>query len=191
MDIIEKIAKNICEVNIIHGPKPHLQVLGIIRDRINDIDNKKDKIKFLSIALDVANSSYNEHLKICKTPEDCRKNYEYVSIVYYLQQELQRLGIFLNDDTFTNEEEIIADAKINEVLNRLEKIEFGQEIIYEDITKNIEELKTLKYLGKKNWYELFLGKIFEMTLGGVISETVSKNIADYIKHGIKFLKISN
>jgi hypothetical protein len=42
-------------------------------------------------------------------------------------------------------------------------------------------------LGKKNWKQLLIGKLFEMTAAGVISETVSKEIANSI--GTVFKKV--
>ena len=180
MDIIETIATRISEVNI-KKPRPHLEVLEVIRDRITDIDNKGDKIKFLQICLNKANSYYSGHLPLCENPETCERNYHYLAIIYFLQQELQRLGIILNEDTFTIEESQIANQKIDELQLQLSKLELGQEIVFD----NIEELKELYYLGKRKWYQLLLGKLNEMTLSGIISETISKGMIEIFRNGIK------
>ncbi|MES2874185.1 MAG: hypothetical protein V4708_10715 [Bacteroidota bacterium] len=39
-----------------------------------------------------------------------------------------------------------------------------------------QELKDFFILGKKKWYQLFLGKAAEMVISGVISETASKEL---------------
>ena len=52
----------------------------------------------------------------------------------------------------------------------------GQQIIYDDLSAELQELKDFYILGKKKWYQLFLGKTAEMVIGGVISETVSKEL---------------
>lgn len=37
------------------------------------------------------------------------------------------------------------------------------------------------FLDKKNWSQLFMGKLTEMIASGVVSETMSKEIAGLIK----------
>ena len=54
----------------------------------------------------------------------------------------------------------------------------GQELIYNDLLNEIEELKELYFLGKKNWKQLLAGKIIEMVTGGVLNETVSKELIE-------------
>lgn len=49
-----------------------------------------------------------------------------------------------------------------------------------DTTDHIEEqeLDNLYFLGRKNRKEIFIGKFTEMTMAGIISETVSKGIIE-------------
>lgn len=189
MDIIERIANNIYLPYINRGPKPHSEVLLKVKEKIYDIDNKVDKIKFLKFLLDKTNEEFEKHLPHCKDPKECKRNFEYESIIYYLQQELQRLGVIINEDTFTKEEIIIADGKIGEVLNEIKKLKLGQEVIYEDLVQEIEELKSYYFLGKKTWYQIFIGKLTEMSLGGIVSETISKGLIQIVKSGIKLIGI--
>lgn len=185
MNIIENIATRISELNM-RKPRPHLEVLEIVKSRINDIDNKNDKIKFLSICLKNTTSFYEQHLLQCTNPEVCERNYHYDAIIYYLQQELQRLGIILNEDIFTDKEIELSHNRIDELQNQLSKLEIGQEVVFD----NIEELKDLYYLGKKKWYQLLLGKLHEMTLSGIISETLSKGFIELFKTGSKTIGIN-
>lgn len=57
----------------------------------------------------------------------------------------------------------------------------GQQIIYEELTDEINELKNLLFLGKKKWYQLLVGKSVEMVASGIVSETVVKGILDNSK----------
>ena len=45
----------------------------------------------------------------------------------------------------------------------------------------IEELKNLYVLGKKNWKQLLLGKTGEMVSSGIVSEEVSKPLFELAK----------
>lgn len=185
MHIIENIATRISEINM-RTPKPHLEVLEIVRSRIIDIDSKSDKIKFLSVCLRNIDSYYKAHLPKCTNPEKCERNYHYDAIIYFLQQELQRLGITINEDTFTLEEIGISNQKIDEIQTQLAKLELGQEVVF----NNIEELKEVYYLGKRKWYQLLLGKFKEMTISGIVNETFSKGLLEIFKSGFKSIGLN-
>lgn len=187
MDIIERIANQIFTTQIQRGPKPHSEVMSLVKSKIYDINSKNDQIKFLDYLLKNSVLNFSEHMKVCTSPETCRKNFEYESIIFYLQQELIKLGIILDENTFTDSEIISAESKLEEVLEELKKVKLGQEIIYEDLTKEIDELKSYFFLGKKNWYQLFAGKIVDMTVSGIVSETASKQIIEIFKSNLKHL----
>lgn len=57
-------------------------------------------------------------------------------------------------------------------------------MLYEDLLKEINELKDLYFLGKKKWYQLLIGKSVEMAAGGIVSETVSKQIIEQVKSNL-------
>lgn len=46
--------------------------------------------------------------------------------------------------------------------------------------QEMQELKELYFLSKKTWMQIFTGKITEMVAGGVISETISKELVNSI-----------
>ncbi|HMK25250.1 MAG TPA: hypothetical protein VK483_04405 [Chitinophagaceae bacterium] len=83
-------------------------------------------------------------------------------------------------DKFTADETVTLNNRIDQLLKDLESLKVGQEIIWTDMMEEISELKNLYFLSKKNWRQLLTGKLSEMVIGGVISETVSKKIAEYI-----------
>lgn len=57
----------------------------------------------------------------------------------------------------------------------------GQQVIYDDLLKEINELKELYFLGKKKWHQILVGKGVDMVSSGIISETVSKQIINSIE----------
>ena len=88
---------------------------------------------------------------------------------------------------FTPDERQAADAKLDALLKEVQLLKVGQEAIWTDIRKDIEELKALYFLGKKNWRQLLLGKLTEMTASGVVSDTISKWAEEMFKSGISTL----
>jgi hypothetical protein len=175
MDIIIEKANNF-EYNNFRNFSNYEELLYEAKKEVCEIDNPLDKIKFLNILLLRSNSDYEEH-KIGHKNSDCESCYAYENISYHLMQELSRLGVHFNDDTFTDTEKQSAESKLDQILKELNEQKLGQQIIFEEIN----ELRELYFLGKKNWYQLFIGKSVEMVASGIISETVSKQIIDTLK----------
>ena len=182
MDIILLNAKNFSRRYFEGGISKYKDLIDSAKDIVNDIDNALDKIRFLNFILERNNSDYSAHKLVCQDPEHCSQNVAHENITYYLTQELNRLGVQFNEDTFSEEEKCKADSTLEQILKDVQEIKLGQEIIYEDLTKEINELKDLYFLGKKKWYQLLIGKSVEMAAGGIVSETISKQILEGLKN---------
>ena len=186
MDIILEKAKRFAD-NYFQNPSRYEELLSSAKDKVYDIDNPLDKIKFINFLLDRNNADYEKHKPKCSDPENCRYNYAYENIAYYLTQELNRLGVHFDEDTFTEEEKGSAESKLDKILKDLEEVKLGQQVIYEDLTKEINELRELFFLGKKKWYQLLVGKSVDMVASGVVSEVVSKQIIEEVKKSFPLL----
>ena len=66
------------------------------------------------------------------------------------------------------------------LLKEIEKLHLGQQITYDDLLKEVSELKKYFYLGKKPFKDMLIGKLSEMIAGGVISETISNQIVEEV-----------
>ena len=66
-------------------------------------------------------------------------------------------------------------------MSKIEELKLGHQIIYDDLLHEINELRELYFLGKRKWYQILAGKFVDMTVSGVISESISKEIIDSIK----------
>lgn len=85
-----------------------------------------------------------------------------------------------NYESISDDKESV-DLKINALIEKLEKLGFGQEIIFNEL----EELKELYiHLNKKNWGELVKGKIIDLGLQQIINEDVMKMIYHSITNDI-------
>lgn len=181
MNIVEKLAHKSYQDNIEYGTDSIRDSINSIKLLSYDFDSQMDKIKFLTIHIDLVNEEYHKHLEVCKNPENCQENEQAETFLFYLQQELKNLGVGIDNDTFTYEEKAFSESKLDQILKQFEEIKLGQQITYDDILKEIQELKDLHFLGKKKWHQLLAGKITEMTVGGIISETVSKDLIGVVK----------
>ncbi|XOV91647.1 MAG: hypothetical protein ACFHWX_15715 [Bacteroidota bacterium] len=87
---------------------------------------------------------------------------------------------------FSAEEIIIINNKLDLLLIHIPKLELGQEIIYEDLTSEINELRDLVYsVKKKTWFEVLKGKMISLGLG-TLTEKGFKLIKDIFDES-KFL----
>jgi hypothetical protein len=165
------------------------KVIGQVRLAINDISNEADKIKYLSIILERNNLEAVKHQPICTKGEDCEIEKRLATISYYLNQDLEELGVIRNENTFTMHEKRAMEERIDQLLQHLASLKAGQQVIYEELLKELEELKSLFFLGRKNWKQLVIGKASEMVVGGVISETISHTIVEALKPAVSNLLI--
>ena len=176
MNYIKKRANNFIECYIAGQISDHQDVIDAAKSEIYNINNDLDKITFLRVVLEANAKEYQNHLLDCTNKTNCQTNFDYESIAYYLTQELNDLGIRTNNDQFTIEEKVDAETKLDQILNDLQTLKNGHQIIYDDLKAEIDSLKELFILGKRTWFQLLLGKTREMVISGIISETVSKQI---------------
>lgn len=176
MNYIQKRAEKFVLNNVKSEKPDYKEVISKAKLELLNIDSSIDKLTFLKIILETNARKLEEHLPTCSDKSSCQIDYSRESITYYLTQELNRLGIRTNNDQFTFEEKKIIESKLSELLTDIKGLKDGQQIIYDDLLEEIESLKELFILGKRNWFQLLVGKASEMVAGGIISETVSKEI---------------
>jgi hypothetical protein len=100
-------------------------------------------------------------------------------INWYLYESLS----YDSNDYFSRKEIVIFSNKLDDLLN---DIRLGQEVIFEEIQDLKEQLSNVK---KKNWIEIFKGKLFDLTLSKIISiETFSYIFESITGERIKFLE---
>lgn len=106
--------------------------------------------------------------------------------IFAIDQEIDDINRFYNyqpqpEQTFTNQEESNLYAKLNNILSELEKQGFGQQIIFDEI----EDLKNHFNLGRKSWFQLVKGKLFDLTTEKVLEKTVITAIFTTLSDGFQ------
>lgn len=92
----------------------------------------------------------------------------------------ENIGSNPRESGFTENEKQEMNSKLDQILEQLAKVHVADEVIWTDMKEDFEELRSLYGLNKRNWRQLFIGKLTEWTVGGVVSETVSKQIVEFI-----------
>jgi len=149
-----------------------------------DFYRPADKIRIVESLLNLTREESIKHSKICENPNSCSKSRNLTLTEFYLIQELEILGVNTGQEIFNNSEQTDISNKLDDILNEIALLKLGQELTYDDLKEEIEELKTLFFLSKKNWKQLLLGKIADMTIAGIISESVSKKLIEILKNEV-------
>jgi hypothetical protein len=69
------------------------------------------------------------------------------------------------------------NLKIDEIIDHLVKLGYGQEIIFNEI----EELRTLQNkLSKKSWKQLLKGKLLDLAIDNIISKDTAVSVYEYL-----------
>ncbi|WP_157243288.1 hypothetical protein [Olleya marilimosa] len=155
---------------------PH-QFIDKLKSELYRYNNESDKLHFISIIRNFIQNDHDKHYKDCKNRENCNELKDYNKSLFFIDGIRTDYGIKLNkDDIFSENEKKNYNNKLDQILHDLQEMKQGQEIIYNDLLEEIEELKKLYFLGKKNWKQLLAGKTVEMVAGGIVSETVSTQL---------------
>lgn len=175
MGFITQLAERFNEDNF-DNVEAHQSFIAKAKSQVADIDDKRDRISFLTTVLEENRRRYDEHKPKCSAPDRCGLNFAHENVGYSLTQELTRLGAVMDEDAFTAEEKDAQSDKLDQILNDLSSLKAGQEVIWTDIQEQLEELRSYFFLGKKKWYRLAAGTFGEMVASGMISESVSKGL---------------
>lgn len=69
------------------------------------------------------------------------------------------------------------DLKLNDIVDKLQKLEYGQEIIFDEI----EELRGwTNKLSKRSWRQLLKSKLIDLMLAEIINKDVAISIFEYL-----------
>lgn len=159
-------------------------------DIINDLklalyDYNKDsyRVQYIERLILLYKESYDKHLPSCTATHksECPENQFYEDIIFFLQAELENLENTLDSIEFSQTDRKTINENFEKIIYEINLLRLGQEITYDDFKEEFDEMKNHLFLNKKNWTEMFVGKLAQMIAGGIISETISKEIVKLIK----------
>lgn len=180
MNIIQNQAKEFLEYNFNNGDL-YKNFISKVRNQLYEYRKIPHKIEFINYLIKTVKIEYDNHLEVCYDLKNCDKNKFYENVLFFLQEEFEELELHLTPIDFNKDDRNNINDTLQKILDNLNTLKLGQEITYNDLFDEFEELKDLYFLNKKHWTEIFIGKLSEMVAGGVVSETVSKQIIELIK----------
>ncbi len=183
MNIIQRHAREFYPIMLdksnFHS-RPELSIRAV-RSQILEYHKLSHKLVFLSELMFQTRIKYDEHLKECKKLENCQYNKYCDDILFFLNEEVEKINIIIQPNEFNLDDKTQIQEFEIEVIQKLKLLSLGQEIVYEDLINELSELKEYLYLNKRNWMQLFSGKLLDMVAGGIIEEVTAKSIVDFVK----------
>lgn len=183
MNIIEKEAKEFYEYDFLNSGKYNDldNLKATLTSKLYNFNKDRDKLDFLKTLRVQTVQDKEEHMKTCS---GCGFDEGRDIGTFAIDQEIDEINEYYSfepkkEDSFSSEEESVLHNKLNDILDKLEKQGYGQEIIFNEI----EELKNHFNLGKKNWFQLLKGKVVDLALKKVLNETIVKEIYNNLSDG--------
>lgn len=173
MDVVKELVDDFLRFDN-EPSNDYKEFLDELRSQTIELNVDEDKIRFIQLVREGLETLLTKHEEKCPHGGNCAFSKNYHKAFYFIDQELSELGIRLNDDHFTFDEQFERDQKIDTILEEIEKLRKGQEIIYDDLYEEIKELKSMYFLKKKNWSQLFLGKLTDLTINGLNQELANR-----------------
>jgi hypothetical protein len=182
MEIVRKQASSFIEQELMTSTD--IDLIDNLKSKLYKYSRIPDKIAFIEECLIKIREAKDEHLVTCTNPLKCHEVASYDNMIFFTEQELEDNGIS-NKDILSTSDSITLTSKLDDLIaelrnlqNDVDSLKVGQQITYDDFIEQFENLKKQTYLDKKTWRQVFIGKLFEMTLSGVISDTLSKKIME-------------
>lgn len=162
--------------------KRYQSFIDEVRSELYEYNKDTHKIVFIERIIVKVKIGYDAHFNECTEKlGECGEMKSYENILYFLQEELEELEENLTIEDFTTIEKESINETLDKILKEINTLKLGQELIYTDISEEFDDLKTFYYLNKKNWIQLFQGKLVEKLADGVIDSVVSGKIIEIIK----------
>ncbi|MBU1579410.1 MAG: hypothetical protein KJ578_04585 [Bacteroidetes bacterium] len=181
MNIIQKQAADFYQMNMREGRTKHQAFIDVVKSELYNYRKQAHKMEFLQWILSKLKMDFDSHYEECENKENCQINETYENSLFFLQIELEEIEASLSENDFTSLAKTEMDLKLNEILDQMKTVQLGQQITYDDIKSEIEELKDFYFLNKKNWKQLLLGKLEDFTVAGIVAEKISKPLLELLK----------
>ena len=174
MNVVEKEAMTFFDRKLYKSARTLETIKSTIELKLYDFKRDRDKLDFLKILHDKTLIAKKEHAKNCN---GCSFDETRNLGLFAIEQEIESINEYYyfkpkSEDSFTVELESKLHSKINEIIEKLEKLGIGQEVIFNEI----DDLKSHFNLGKKNWFQLVKGKLFDIGIAYGVEKIILESV---------------
>lgn len=178
MNIIEEQALDFLRFNLDkHEAKHtwHKDFIDDVKYEVLDYSKESHKLIFLRTIEQKLKVEWDKHLADCRIT-NCRDDKFYKNSLFFLNEEVESLHNNLPETEFNNSDLEWLKSTISTILDELNSLKMGQEVVYDEVEKSFNEIQEHLYLDKTTWTELIIGKITSLVTSGVIDVNTSKKL---------------
>lgn len=187
MNIVEDEAIKFYKLGFLNNGKVNSleNLKSVLDSKLYSFNRDRDKLDFLKILKVNCSNDIEKHMKNCN---GCGYDKERNIAIFTIEQEIDSINKYYSfepkeEEEFTLEEESRLHSKLNKIIDNLQKLSYGQQIIFDEI----DELKNHFNLGKKNWFQLAKGKFFDLTVEKVVVVEMFDNLSEGFEQVTKML----
>jgi hypothetical protein len=174
MNVVEKEAINFFDRKLFSSSSSLEGIKSTLESKLFDFKRDRDKLDFLKILHEKTVIAKEEHAKNCN---GCGFDDTRNKGLFAIDQEIESINEYYifkakSEDSFTVEQESKLHSKINEIIEKLENLGVSQEVIFNEI----DELKAHFNLGKKNWFQLVKGKLFDIGIAYGVEKIILEDV---------------
>ncbi len=142
-----------------------------------------DGIVFLERLQDLVKISQEKHLRFCSDTEHhtCRFRTFYKVVLFYLKNELDYQERNLPFVYFKRNERRELDQTIEEMVSLIQAMKTIDRSNFMKLKLELYEMKSYYFLDKKNWRQLFLGKVMVLEHSRIITHEQSSTLLKRIE----------
>jgi len=185
MNIIEKEAQSFFRHGFLRSGRTNdlSNIKDLLTTKLYDFSRDRDQLDFLKTLRSLTIEDKENHKKSC-SKTNCGYEEARDMATFAIDQEIDSIKSYYSysaksEDEFSVEEEAIIHNKLNQILEKLKQQGYGQQIIFDEI----EELKNHFNLGKKNWFQMVKGKLFDLGATHVLEKTVINEVFSELSDG--------
>ena len=174
MNVVEKEAITFFDRKLYNSARTLETIKSTLEMKLYDFNRDRDKLDFLKILHAKTIIAKEEHAKRCTGCSfDDTRNLG----LFAIEQEIESINEYYSfkpksEDSFTVEQESKLHSKINEIIEKLEKLGVGQEVIFNEI----DDLKYHFNLGKKTYFQLVKGKLFDIGIAYGVEKAILESV---------------
>ena len=144
MNLIEKQAERFCKFKL-RSSIQYQEFIDLVESEIRIYSQYSHKLQFIETVMFEAKKKYDNHLPSCTSLENCPENFFYESVIFFLNEIRTELSNQLTIEEFNEADILRYKTGIDEILSKLNTLQLGQQLTYDDFTEQFEEMKSYFY----------------------------------------------
>jgi hypothetical protein len=165
---------------VIKASTDHRRFIGYCNKMMLNYKKNIHCIVFLERLYELFKASEERHRQFCSTSEEeCRFSKFYKVVAFYLKNEIDFQERDLPFTYFKKNERRMLDQNIEAMVN-LPVLKISNRSNFIKLKLELSEMKSYYFLDKKNWKQLFLGKVLVLENAHIITSEQSNRLQESI-----------